>query len=245
MAEGALIGPVWYLAGSSYPADHAVGAALLPRLAARGWPARPWESLLDGRGDQAAWQDTEARLALLDATAPQDRSGLVLIGRSSGAVAATRFAARNRIAAVVCLGYPFRHPACWLEPERFAHLRTLATPTLIVQGPTDPYGGLDVPETYPLSPAIRLSFRPVGHAFALDDAQWDAVAAEIAAFLCNRDRVVEHHGLAFDETFYRTCHPDIAAAIDAGDIASGADHFRAHGRAEGRRFRLLPAVEMG
>ena len=66
---------------------------------------------------------------------------------------------------LVCLGYPF-HPA--REPGRLrtAHLATLATPTLIVQGTRDALGSRDEIETYELSPAIRIEYLEDGdHSF--------------------------------------------------------------------------------
>ncbi|WP_324630249.1 DUF7948 domain-containing protein [Phormidium sp. CCY1219] len=38
----------------------------------------------------------------------------------------------------------------------------------------------------------------------------------------------------FDESLYLAQNPDIAAAVEAGDIASGLEHFRVFGEAEGR-----------
>jgi hypothetical protein len=39
---------------------------------------------------------------------------------------------------------------------------------------------------------------------------------------------------AFDDAIYRRLYPDVASAVDAGQIASARDHFRAHGFDEGR-----------
>ncbi len=41
----------------------------------------------------------------------------------------------------------------------------------------------------------------------------------------------------FDEKEYLTENPDVAAAVAAGAIGSGYDHFQRHGRAEGRILR--------
>jgi len=38
----------------------------------------------------------------------------------------------------------------------------------------------------------------------------------------------------FDEAYYLTAYPDVAAAISAGQFASGQEHFSAFGRREGR-----------
>jgi predicted alpha/beta-hydrolase family hydrolase len=59
---------------------------------------------------------------------------------------------------LVCLGYPFRPPgaAPAVVVKRTAHLRDLRTPTLIVQGTRDPFGGPDDVAGYTLSPGIRV-----------------------------------------------------------------------------------------
>jgi hypothetical protein len=60
-------------------------------------------------------------------------------------------------AGVLCLGYPFHPPG---KPERLrtAHLETLKTPTLIVQGTRDRLGNEEEVETYSLSPSIELAW---------------------------------------------------------------------------------------
>lgn len=63
----------------------------------------------------------------------------------------------GRIAGLVCLGYPF-HPPEKPENLRTAHLETLKTPTLIVQGTRDVFGTRAEVETYALSPAIALKW---------------------------------------------------------------------------------------
>ncbi|MGE0223795.1 MAG: alpha/beta family hydrolase [Acetobacteraceae bacterium] len=240
MAAG--IESILYLPGSSYPADKSFEDALLPRLAGRlvGVRATPYEAFIAGRGAPAAWNDPFRRLALLEAVLPTDGSGLVLIGRSSGARIATLYARHYKVAAVVCLGYPFRHPRRALDPARTRHLAGLATPTLIIQGIRDPYGGTEVVEDHVLAPAIRLRFIDAGHRFDLAQARWDTLADEIVDFLGRRAETPPVHGLRFDEDFYRSCHPDVVAAIAAGKFASGADHYRRFGQRQKRRFRLLP-----
>ncbi|TXM67547.1 methyltransferase domain-containing protein [Methylobacterium sp. WL12] len=41
--------------------------------------------------------------------------------------------------------------------------------------------------------------------------------------------------LNFDEDWYLTNHPDVAAAVQSGDLLTGLQHFEAYGRAEGRQ----------
>ena len=69
------------------------------------------------------------------------------------------------VAGVVCLGYPFHPPG---KPERLrtAHLETLKTPTLIVQGTRDRLGTEGEVAIYALSPSIELAWMGDGdHSF--------------------------------------------------------------------------------
>src|SRR5689334_2747204 len=63
--------------------------------------------------------------------------GLVIGGKSMGGRIASLVADAAHVAGLVCLGYPF-HPTGKPAKLRVAHLPTLATPTLIVQGERDP-----------------------------------------------------------------------------------------------------------
>ncbi len=88
-------------------------------------------------------------------------SRLVIGGKSMGGRIASLLADEVSARGLVCFGYPFHPPG---KPERLRteHLRTLATPTLIVQGTRDPFGcRLEVAD-YELSPAIRIHWLPDG-----------------------------------------------------------------------------------
>lgn len=185
-ALGAEAGPAVFLAGDSYPQDRHVEdrllAALHPLFAGRAVR----QAGLFGPGEAVGPLPVAARLArlhrLLD-TLP-DAGEAVLIGRSSGARVATLCAAARRVRAVLCLGYPFRQPGRPVEPERFAHLATLATPTLILQGEADPYGaGRAVRERYALSAAIEVAEVATSHEWHLDAPGWAAVARRAMLFL--------------------------------------------------------------
>lgn len=97
------------------------------------------------------------------------------------------------VAGVVCLGYPF-HPPGKPEKLRIAHLQSLRTPTLIVQGTRDPFGKPGEVRSYGLSPAIELVWVPDGdHSFAprkksgrTDERNLDEAAEAIIAFLGRR-----------------------------------------------------------
>lgn len=69
------------------------------------------------------------------------------------------------MSALVCLGYPF-HPPGRPDRLRAAHLATLRTPALLVQGTRDPFGSRDEVLGYALSPCIRLAWIEDGdHSF--------------------------------------------------------------------------------
>ncbi len=80
---------------------------------------------------------------------------LVIGGKSLGARMASLVADECGVRALVCLGYPF-HPPGKPESLRVAHLVDLKTPSLIVQGTRDPFGGATEVPDYPLSAAISL-----------------------------------------------------------------------------------------
>ncbi len=84
---------------------------------------------------------------------------LFIGGKSMGGRVASMVAdalyAEQKIAGLVCLGYPF-HPPGSPQKLRTAHLEKLAAPTLICQGTRDPFGTKEEVAGYKLSPAISL-----------------------------------------------------------------------------------------
>lgn len=85
-------------------------------------------------------------------------------GGRAASVLASDAAEAGSIAGLVCLGYPF-HPPGKPNALRTAHLESLRTPTLIVQGSRDPFGSRDEVGAYALSPSIRIHW--------LDDGDHD------------------------------------------------------------------------
>lgn len=87
------------------------------------------------------------------------RGPLVIGGKSMGgrvaSLVADRLHAEGKVLGLLCLGYPF-HPMGKPGQLRTAHLETLRTPTLIVQGTRDAFGTREEVATYRLSPTIRL-----------------------------------------------------------------------------------------
>ncbi len=94
-----------------------------------------------------------------------DPRRLVIGGKSLGGRIASHVADTAGVAGLICLGYPF-HPPRVPERLRTSHLRELETPSLIVQGTRDPFGGREEIAGYLLSSKIRLHFIEDGdHSF--------------------------------------------------------------------------------
>jgi predicted alpha/beta-hydrolase family hydrolase len=84
---------------------------------------------------------------------------LIIGGKSMGGRVASMVCddllAKGKVAGLLCLGYPF-HPIGKPEQLRTAHLASLKTPALIVQGTRDPFGTPEEVETYKLSKKIEI-----------------------------------------------------------------------------------------
>ncbi|MDR3526955.1 MAG: hypothetical protein P4L57_06710 [Rhizomicrobium sp.] len=107
----------------------------------------------------------------------------IAIGRSAGAIAITRNAQALGLKALVCIGYPFRHPESDDEPSRYAHLATLQTPCLIIQGARDPYGDSVSARRYALSATTSLSFIDGDHNSAYSDETLRILLDRVTAFI--------------------------------------------------------------
>jgi dienelactone hydrolase len=184
-----------FLGGDSHPKDASIGKILRAGLVRPGDRFLDQQELLD-RYNGGAWTPKPAhRLAMLERAlddlgeAPER---VVLLGRSSGARAATLLAADgvlwHRAGTLVCLGYPFRHPSRPLERQRFLHLFRVGLPTLLFQGNRDPYGGSRVADEHLLSPAIELEFIDATHDLRLPPPTWEAVLDRIRRFLAENLR---------------------------------------------------------
>lgn len=86
-------------------------------------------------------------------------------GKSMGGRIASMVADEVGAKALVCLGYPF-HPPGKPNAARTEHLRKLKTPTLIVQGTRDPFGGTADVKALKLPKTIRVHWLEDGeHSF--------------------------------------------------------------------------------
>ena len=90
---------------------------------------------------------------------------LVIGGKSMGGRIASMLADEIGVRGLVCLGYPF-HPSGRPDRLRVAHLETIRTPTLILQGTRDALGNREEIEEYRLSKSVRVEFLEDGdHSF--------------------------------------------------------------------------------
>jgi predicted alpha/beta-hydrolase family hydrolase len=100
-------------------------------------------------------------------------------GKSMGGRMASLVADEAGARALICFGYPF-HPPGRPEQLRTAHLEHLRTPTLILQGTRDPFGGPEEVASYVLSKAIRIEWLPDGdHSFKTRQKGVDNIARAI------------------------------------------------------------------
>ena len=95
-------------------------------------------------------------------------------------------------------------------------------------------------------PRFRFTLFPHHYAVPVDDfaaahasirGLWRAMPAERLRYLLTREvggRDPGAHFAAFDEVFYLDRYADIATAVAAGHLPSGAHHYRHHGFSEGR-----------
>jgi uncharacterized protein len=121
---------------------------------------------------------------------------LMIGGKSMGGRIASMVADEVEVDGLLCLGYPF-HPVGKPDKLRVEHLAKIKTPTLIVQGERDPFGGKEEVAGYELSRKIRIAwmqdgdhdFKPRKASGRTQEQNWEAAIEEIVAFL-NRKEIV-------------------------------------------------------
>lgn len=99
--------------------------------------------------------------------APLVIGGKSMGGRMASMIARTLEEEGAPVRGLICLGYPFHPPG---KPEkaaeRLAHLTDIRTPTLILQGTRDTFGGRDQVLALPLAKAVRVMWLEDGdHGF--------------------------------------------------------------------------------
>jgi predicted alpha/beta-hydrolase family hydrolase len=118
-----------------------------------------------------------------------DPGNLVIGGKSMGGRIASMVAEDVGVRGLICLGYPF-HPPGKPENPRISHLEDLRTPTLILQGSRDPFGGREEIPSYRLSESIAVvyledgdhSFKPRKSSGLTVEQNWDRAVEEAVRF---------------------------------------------------------------
>lgn len=177
--------PVYFLLGDGYPNDAYVDYELRRRLSPSFSKWITQKDIYQPTPESFSMEDFPRRAEHLEVylAAQEQADGIILMGRSSGARLASLHATQHPVTAVVCLGYPFRHPALEPQPERYRHLLKLTAPTLVCQGTQDEYGGSNIFVDYQLAPAVRVHMLRTDHYFNLTSEAWDSLARIILEFL--------------------------------------------------------------
>jgi predicted alpha/beta-hydrolase family hydrolase len=118
------------------------------------------------------------------------RNQLLIGGKSLGGRMASLIADEQKVAGLICLGYPF-HPPGKPQQLRIAHLQTLKTPALICQGTRDPFGKATEVASYNLSETIQIhwvedgdhSFKPPRASGWTETKSWELAMTKIINFI--------------------------------------------------------------
>ena len=97
------------------------------------------------------------------------------------------------VAGLICLGYPF-HPPGKPDKLRVDHLKTLKTPTLMLQGERDPFGNREDVKGYRLARTIQThwltdgdhGFKPRKASGRTEEENWNEAMNAIVAFVKQR-----------------------------------------------------------
>ena len=128
----------------------------------------------------------EARIRQLRPTLQQldwDQVDVYILGRSAGALVASRLAMEFPVKAVIALGYPFIHPAFGMQRYRVKHLPQMRQVMYIFQGIRDEYGAPEQISSIPMSSCVRIIPLNTDHSFVLDDASWEEFTSQLAVIL--------------------------------------------------------------
>ncbi len=171
--------------GAGAPMDSPFMNRIAEGVAAAGWRVARFEfPYMAARRATGAKRPPDRAAALLETwrsvIADLGADTLVIGGKSLGGRMASLVADEAGVRGLVCLGYPF-HPPGRPEKLRTAHLETLATPALILQGERDPFGRADEVPGYGLPDAITVEWLPDGdHSFKPRKASGHTEAGNLA-----------------------------------------------------------------
>lgn len=115
---------------------------------------------------------------------------LVIGGKSMGGRIASLIADQAKVSGLVCLGYPF-HPVGKPDKLRTEHLKSIQTPTLILQGERDTFGNREQVPGYKLPATIEVqwladgdhSFKPRKSSGLLEEDNWREAQQAIYEFI--------------------------------------------------------------
>jgi hypothetical protein len=189
--------------GAGAPMDSPFMAAIAAGLAEQGWRVVRFEFPYMARQRSTGRRRAPDRLPVLREAFRQqaglERAAwperpLILAGKSMGGRVASllvdELAEDADVRGCVCLGYPF-HPPGRPEQLRIAHLLSVRTPTLILQGERDSFGRREEVKAYPLSTHVRLgwiasgdhSFKPTRSSGLSEAENWATAATLSDGFL--------------------------------------------------------------
>lgn len=139
--------------------------------------------ICDEEMGSGSWKAIPLRLSRAKEVISTLTSPVVLMGRSSGSRVATMLADIAQVQAIVCMAYPFRNPENPPEEDRYIHLASIRTPTLIFQGVKDNYGDLRITRQYSFSHSVALFFLDLCHGFGPSDEQLKLINLRTQRFL--------------------------------------------------------------
>jgi hypothetical protein len=142
-----------------------------------------WTHFLNARRSEVSILKKKQRKLKTHISALAKKGDITVLSRSAGARMASLIADEAGVKKLICIGYPFKHPNGPEDPDRYEHLAVIKTPTLIIQGTLDEYGGTEVPVRYNLSSSIKLKFVETTHDFNLKNDQWEVVTEDIKEFI--------------------------------------------------------------
>ncbi|MEO9899205.1 alpha/beta family hydrolase [Nisaea sp.] len=154
--------------GAGAPMDTSFMNRIAEGIATAGFRVLRFEfPYMAGRRTGGSKRPPDRQCVLLDTwrnaiAATKGNGALVIGGKSMGGRMASLVADESGINGVICLGYPF-HPPHKPDKLRTEHLKSIISPTLILQGERDPFGTRAEVESYQLSEAVTLEWVPDGN----------------------------------------------------------------------------------
>jgi len=94
---------------------------------------------------------------VIEENRPSSKSKLYIGGKSMGGRMASMIVDEHNVSGLICVGFPFHAPGKEAG-DRIAHLGTLKTQTLIVQGERDSMGNKDDLKKYKLSRKVKVKW---------------------------------------------------------------------------------------